>query len=152
MNQPYYDVIVNNYVENSVLTARVYQNKTVSIRIKRGSKLVDESEDQGYLRAFIERASEKLKGSSVNQFKISFDYRNHRLHFNLRKGGIVTTSTSQRVLTVDNKTEILFNNRNDIFYAQSPDVYGKFIEMNENAMGFIQIINHHANARKLTTQ
>ena len=143
MNKPFYDIIVNNYPENSVLTARIFQDKTVSVRIKSGQAQVYNGDDRQFIKAFIERANEKIKGKGSNQFKIAFDYKNHRLHFYVRNGGVVTTSTTQRILNPENKTEILFDNKNDIFYAKSPDIFGKFNEMRECAMGFIGIINYN---------
>lgn len=147
MSKAFYDIIVNNYAEDSVLTARCYQDKTVSVRIKRGHTLIHSSDNAGFIESFINRANEKLKGSSSSQFKIAFDYRNHRLHFKVRKGGVIFRSTSQRVLNNDNRTEILFNSSNELFYANGREIFEKFLEMKDCAMGFIQIINYNINKR-----
>lgn len=152
MNKGFYNIIVDDYTDDAHMCARIYQDKTCTVHLKKGSKLVDQSNDSRIIKAFINRANEKLKGSRSSQFKISFDYRNNRLHFNVRKGGVVTMSESSRVLKADNTTEIVFSSKNEIFlhqnYTEGNDILSKFNAMRECAMGFIQIINYKNLATK----
>jgi hypothetical protein len=145
-NQGFYNIIIDDYVDDAHLCARMYQDKTCTINLKKGSKLIDKSNDPEIIKAFINRANEKLKGSDTNHFKVSFDYRNNRLHFNVRKGGVITSSMSRRTLKADGRTEIIFDSKNDLFipqnYCEGNDILSKFNAMRECAMGFIQIINY----------
>jgi hypothetical protein len=146
MNKGFYNIIIDDYETDAHLCARIYQDKTCTIHLKKGNELIDKSNDSRMIKAFINRANEKLKGSRSSHFKISFDYRNNRLHFNVRKGGVITMSESQRVLKADNTTEIVFNRKNDLFipqnYCDGNDILSKFDAMRDCAMGFIQIINY----------
>ena len=140
--QGFYDLIVDNYADDSHLVARRFQDGTCSIRIKKGNNIVHNDTDRSYINAFINRASESLSNEG-KQFKISFDYKNHRLHFNIRKGGVVTSSESRRVLKANGSTEISFSRKDEIFYAEGENIMEKFKEMVDCAMGYIQIINYN---------
>lgn len=144
MNQPFYDIIVDDYADNAHLCARMYQNGQCSVRLKKGDDVIHEDKDRQLIEAFIQRAHEKLTGGKVPQYKIAFDYKNHRLHFNVKKGGVISQSISRRI---PNRAGVVFDSKDDIFYGEGNDIMDKFRSMQDCAMGFVALVNYKKSVR-----